>query len=158
MVPLIKGNVKDLLLKAVPENFFSEATTFSSILFFLSYLLNCCLWDPKYLLNQLNQLTKFPSIRVPSAFRYPVTAFWEGWIPFETEAIVFCRQILSRIFWDSLRCYCSVPEKLPAYELQGIHSCPNEKVFSKLYFSFFLPSLSFMRPWITHALKELWMN
>lgn len=147
MVPLIKGNVKDLLLKAVPENFFSEATTFSSILFF--YLLNCCLWDPKYLLNQLNQLTKFPSIRVPSAFRYPVTAFWEGWIPFETEAIVFCRQILSRIFWDSLRCYCSVPEKLPAYELQGIHSCPNEKVFSKLYFILF--TLSFFYETLNHS-------
>lgn len=147
MVPLIKGNVKDLLLKAVPENFFSEATTFSSILFF--YLLNCCLWDPKYLLNQLNQLTKFPSIRVPSAFRYPVTAFWEGWIPFETEAIVFCRQILSRIFWDSLCCYCSVPEKLPAYELQGIHSCPNEKVFSKLYFILF--TLSFFYETLNHS-------
>lgn len=157
MVPLIKGNVKDLLLKAVPENFFFWSNHLFLDFVFLSYLLNCCLWDPKYLLNQLNQLTKFPSIRVPSAFRYPVTAFWEGWIPFETEAIVFCRQILNRIFWDSLRC-CSVPEKLPAYVLQGIHSCPNEKVFSKLYFSFFLPSLSFMRPWITHALEELWMN
>lgn len=132
---LIKGNVKALLSKAVPESCF-----FWSNHFLIFYLLNHGLRDPKYFFNQLNQLTKFPSMHVPSVLRYLVTAFWEGRISFETEAIVFCRQILKRIFWESLCCYCFVPEKQPAYELWSTHSCPNVQIFSELYFSFFLPS------------------
>lgn len=65
------------------------------------------------------------------------TVFLEALIPLDTEPIVFCKQILTRIFQEALWCYHYVLEMLLAYELQSVTSCPDLKKIAVLYFLYF---------------------
>lgn len=73
-------------------------------------------------------------------FRHAVD-FLEALIPLDTEAIVFCKQILTRIFWEALWCYRFVPEMLPAHELECNQLSKFEKfcyiVFPIIFHPFF---------------------
>lgn len=142
-VCLIKKNVKASVLESSFSEYFWRDHLFFS--YFYGNLIDCAfLKSPKDSFGQWNQLPEFPSFHGSSFPGMPLTVLLEALVPLGTDVIVFCMQILAKIFREALCCYCNVPEMLPAYELQCNHLSKFKKI-SCIVFLVLPPPFSFMR-------------
>lgn len=133
---LIKKNVNTSVLESSCLEYFWGVHPFSG--FFMGICLIGFLRNAQntYLASEISPLSSLLSM-VLLCPGMPLTELLEALIPLDTEVIVFCMQILVKIFWEALCCYCNIPEMLPAYELKSVGTCPNLKDFPILYFLFF---------------------
>lgn len=134
-VCLIKKNVKASVLESSFSEYFWRDHLFFS--YFYGNLLDCAfLKSPKDSFGQWNQLPEFPSFHGSSFPGMPLTVLLEALVPLGTDVIVFCMQILAKIFREGL--CCTVMSLRCCQHMNfSVITCPNFKKFPVLYFLFF---------------------
>lgn len=140
---LIKRNVKASVLESSNlEYFWSDHLSFSLIFMGICLIVHSSIIQNASLTSEIGSPSFLLSMFLHCSDML-LTVFLEALIPLDTEAIVFCKQILTRIFREALWCYRYVPEMLPAYELRSVISCPYLKSFAVLSFLFLFPPCFF---------------